>query len=261
MESGQSHEELAQALSADFTVFLPDRRGRSRSGPYRDGSVLQQEIEDLGAILEKTGSRFAFGVSSGALICLAAAARQAKIQKVVIFEPPLLGPDELPLELMARFDREIARGDVAAALVTGMKAARLGPPLLDLIPRWLLERMTRSMLAREDAKAAPADVTMRALAPLLHDDFAIVAESAGEAKRFSDIRADVLLLGGSNSPAFLKAALDTLAAAVPNAKRLEMAGLAHSAAGNTRDPMTGRGARPEQVADVLRHFFATPEQP
>src|SRR5262245_46083806 len=34
MISSKSHLGLARALSDSFTVYLPDRRGRGRSGPY-----------------------------------------------------------------------------------------------------------------------------------------------------------------------------------------------------------------------------------
>ena len=34
-ESARSHTQLALALADAFTVYLPDRRGRGRSGPHR----------------------------------------------------------------------------------------------------------------------------------------------------------------------------------------------------------------------------------
>jgi pimeloyl-ACP methyl ester carboxylesterase len=157
---------------------------------------------------------------------------------------------------MRRFDEEIAQGKVAAALITGMKAARLAPPIFDLIPRWLLERMTQAMLAAADKKAAPGDVTVRALAPTLHYDFQLVLASQNALEGFGDIQADVLLLGGSKSPSFLGASLDALERMLPGAERVELAGLGHAASGNAHDSMTGKGADPERVARELRRFFA-----
>jgi len=66
----------------------------------------------------------------------------------------------------------------------------------------------------------------------------------------------VLLLGGSKSPALLKAALEALEKVFPPAERVEFPGLGHTAAGNADDLMTGRGAQPERVAQELRRFFA-----
>ena len=213
----------------------------------------------MDALLSKTGAQLVFGVSSGAIIWLEAARTLRAIRKAAIFEPPLLLGSPVPTDLLTRFDAEIAAGDIAAALVTGMKAARLAPPVFDLMPRWLLERMTRAMLASEDKKAASrdvGDVTVRMLAPTLHYDFELVMGSRGPLEAFRDIEAELLLLSGSKSPAFLRAAVEALARALPNADRIELAGVGHTASGNTDDPMTGRGARPELVAQTLRRFFA-----
>src|ERR1051325_9217052 len=46
MSSGAHHTELAQLLADAFTVYVPDRRGRGLSGPYRTGDELEQEVED-----------------------------------------------------------------------------------------------------------------------------------------------------------------------------------------------------------------------
>ncbi len=56
----------------------------------------------------------------------------------------------------------------------------------------------------EDKTAKSGDVTMRMLAPTLHYDFQLIAEMAETLERFSAVRADVLLLGGSKSPDLLE---------------------------------------------------------
>ncbi|HMA34289.1 MAG TPA: alpha/beta hydrolase, partial [Chloroflexia bacterium] len=40
MSGGDHHMQLAAALADAHTVYLPDRRGRGQSGPYRAGSVI-----------------------------------------------------------------------------------------------------------------------------------------------------------------------------------------------------------------------------
>lgn len=70
MSSGQNHSQLAEALADDFMVTLPDRRGRGLSGPHRGDEGIQSEVEDLDALLTKTGAHQVFGVSSGAIIVL-----------------------------------------------------------------------------------------------------------------------------------------------------------------------------------------------
>jgi pimeloyl-ACP methyl ester carboxylesterase len=51
MESARSHTLLARALAGDFTVYLPDRRGRGLSGPHRPDHGVRTEVEDLQAVL------------------------------------------------------------------------------------------------------------------------------------------------------------------------------------------------------------------
>src|SRR5438128_2599928 len=65
MESSQSHVQLAEELADGFSVYLPDRRGRGLSGPYRDHHSIKQDVEDLNAVLAKTGAHYVAGVSSG----------------------------------------------------------------------------------------------------------------------------------------------------------------------------------------------------
>jgi pimeloyl-ACP methyl ester carboxylesterase len=250
MESAQSHMQLAEALADSYTVYLPDRRGRGLSGPYRSGDILPQAVEDMDALLAKTGAHDVFGVSSGAIICLEAALTLPAIQKAAIFEPPLMFNGSAATAWLTRFDNEIAQGKVAAAMITGMKGAEMGPPMLNLIPRWLLERMTTMMMASEDKKAGDGDVTMRMLAPTLHYDFQLVIEMNGALESFRGLRPEVLLLGGSKSPAYLTRALDALEKVLPDVTRVEFPGLGHEASGN-RD----RRGHPERVARELRRFF------
>jgi pimeloyl-ACP methyl ester carboxylesterase len=139
MESAQSHMQLAEALADTYTVYLPDRRGRGVSGAYGREYSVQEDVDDLDALLSKTGAHFVFGVSSGAIISLQAALTLPAIQKAAIFEPPLMFNGSAPTRWLTRFDNELAEGNIAAAMVTGMKGAEMGPPMLNLMPRWLLE--------------------------------------------------------------------------------------------------------------------------
>jgi pimeloyl-ACP methyl ester carboxylesterase len=250
MESAQSHIQLAETLAASFTVYLPDRRGRGLSGPYGRDHGIEKDVEDMDALLTKTDAHDVLGVSSGAIIWLQAALTLPAIRKAAIFEPPLVIDGSLATDFVARYDREMAQGKVASALVSGMKGTQMGPPIFNLIPRWLLERLTTTMMASEEKKAGSDDVTMRMLAPTLHFDFQLAIETEGALERFKAIRANVLLLGGSKSPAYLKAGLDALEKVLPNVTRVEFPGLGHGATGNT-----DRGGQPERVAQALRQFF------
>ncbi len=255
MESAQSHMQLAAALADDFTVYLPDRRGRGLSGPYGDHYSIQTEVDDLDALLTQTGAHNVFGVSAGGLICLQAALTlPTAIHKIALYEPALIVNGSISTDFLPRYDREMAQGNVAAALVTGMIGAQMGPPILNAMPRWLLERFTTMGMAQEEKTAKPGDVTMRMLAPTLHYDFTLVAEMAETLQRFTAVQAEVLLLGGSKSPKYLRAALDALEKVLPHVQRIEFPGLNHG--GSSDLSTTNRGGKPELVAQALRRFFA-----
>jgi hypothetical protein len=106
-------------------------------------------------------------------------------------------------------------------------------------------------MRQEGRQPASGYPTMRELAPTIHDDFAIVAASAGRLDDWRSIRANVLLMGGATSPAFLKRALDDLGRVLPGARRVELAGVGHEASWNA----DRRGA-PATVAPSIRSFFA-----
>jgi pimeloyl-ACP methyl ester carboxylesterase len=252
MESAQSHIQLAEALADNFSVYLPDRRGRGLTGPYGKEYSIQKDVEDMDTLLTKTGAHYVFGVSSGGIISLQAALSLDAIHKAAIYEPPLLINDSLPIAWLTRFEREIAQGKVASALVTAMKGTQMGPPVFNVIPRRLLELLTNMAMKSEDKKAnKDYDVTMRMLAPTLHHDFQLVIEMAGKLESFKAIRAEVLLLEGSKSPAYFKVALDALEKVLPHVTRIEFSRLGHGGSGNTN-----RGGKPERVAQELRRFFA-----
>jgi len=250
--SAHNHMQLAEALSRAFTVYVPDRRGRGLSGPYSKDYSIQKDVEDLDALRTKTGAHHVFGVSSGGIICLQAALTLPAIHKAAIFEPPFFMNDEsTPTTVLTRYDKEMAQGKVAAALITGMKGAQMGPPIFNAMPRWLLELLTNMAMKSEEKKGSGGYVPMRELAPTLHYDFQLVVEMSGKLESFRAIRAEVLLLGGSKSPAFLKVALDALEKVLPHVKRIEFPGLNHAASWNT-----DQGGQPEPVAQELRRFFA-----
>jgi pimeloyl-ACP methyl ester carboxylesterase len=254
MESANSHMQLATSLADAFTVYVVDRRGRGLSGPFGKDYSMQKEVEDLSAVLTRAGAHYVFGVSAGGLICLQAALTLPAIHKAVLYEPALIVNGSASTAFLARYDREIAKGEVAAALVTGMKGAQMGPPILNVMPRWLLESFTTKAMAQEDKTAEPGDVTMRKLAPTLHYDFQLVNEMTDTLERFRNVEPEVLLLGGSKSPAYLKTALNALEKVLPHVQRIEFSGLDHG--GSSDASNTNRGGKPELVAQAMHRFLA-----
>lgn len=81
--------KLGAALSDAFTVYIPDRRGRGLSGPFGEDYSIQREVEDLDALLNKTGTHYLFGASTGALIILQSTIILPGIHKIACYEPLL----------------------------------------------------------------------------------------------------------------------------------------------------------------------------
>jgi pimeloyl-ACP methyl ester carboxylesterase len=255
--SSQDFTQLAEALATSFTAYLPDRRGRGLSSPFGDHYSIQTEVEDLDALLTKTGVHQVFGVSAGGLICLEAARTLPAIRKVAAYEPALLLDGTRHTAWLRRYDQQMAQGKVAAALVTCMKGLELGGPMMDAMPNSVLEAVTTKAMNSEEENAKAGTVTMRQLAPTLHYDGVLLTEMSGQLERFRDVCAEVLLLGGSKGLPFLKPSLDALEKTLPHfVGRVEFPGLGHGGANNVSP--TNRDSNPVLVAQELRRFFARP---
>jgi pimeloyl-ACP methyl ester carboxylesterase len=257
-ESARSHLQLARALAGEFTVYLPDRRGRGLSGPHRPDHCMRTEVEDLQAVVAHAGAQKVFGVSVSALIALQAARTAPAIGQVAVYEPALLmDTSGTYTSWVGRFDREMDHGRVADALITSLRGLDLAPPAFRYPPRRLLAAVTDAAMKKEDAHAAPGAVTMRQLAPTLRYEPLLLAEMAGKIAAFADVPAGVLLMGGDmKHPAFIRPAFDALARTLPHVQCEVFPGLDH---GGSADPgPANRGGRPGVVAPAVRSFFAQP---
>jgi pimeloyl-ACP methyl ester carboxylesterase len=256
-ESARSHTQLALVLADTFTVYLPDRRGRGLSGPHRLDHGIRTEVEDLEAVLAGSGAERVFGVSISALIALEAARTQPAIRQIAAYEPALLMDTTRYTAWVGRFDREMAQGKVAAALITSLYGLDLAPPAFRLMGRRLAEALTDKAMDSEDKKASRDAVTMRKLAPTLRYEGLLLAETAGTIGAFAEVSADVLLLGGDmKRPAFIKPAFEALARTLPHNRRARFPGLDHG--GSADVGPTNRHGKPEVVAPPVRSFFAQP---
>jgi pimeloyl-ACP methyl ester carboxylesterase len=115
--AAQSFDRLATMLADEFAVFVPDRRGRGKSGAFRDDHGLATEAADLDALLAETGAQNLFGLSSGGLISLYAATRLPRIANLALYEPPVIAGGAQPDRFASRFSSRLDRGDVGGARV------------------------------------------------------------------------------------------------------------------------------------------------
>ena len=246
MQAGQSFTKLAIALSDGFTVYVPDRRGRGISGPFTDDHGITKEIDDLHALLRATGARNVFGLSAGAVIALQTALSGPEIAKLALYEPPLSFHGVSSTQWVARYERELNSGKLASAFVTIIKGTG-DPGGIQLVPRFVLVPMMSLALKADQKTRQPGLASIGDLIPTMRYDARTVMDSAGSLDRFAAVRSDVLLLGGAKSAQYLKAALDGLSIVLPDARRVTLPSVGHTAAENT-------GA-PDLVAAELRTFF------
>jgi pimeloyl-ACP methyl ester carboxylesterase len=249
MQASQDFMKLATELSSHFTIYVPDRRGRGLSGPFGANYSVIKECEDVAALVEKTGTQNIFGLSSGAIIALRASLVIPSLRSMVLYEPPLPVNGSTPVSWIPRYDREIAQGRITQALVTVFKGIPVGPTLFTRSPRVILVPFLA--LATQFVDNPEGDnVSIKALVPTQHYDMMIIQETADTMENYKTIAADVLLVGGSKSPMFLKSSLDALERELPSVRRKTLDGLDHLSASNDGSP--------EVVAEELQRFFANP---
>jgi len=210
---------LAELLSERFTVYSYDRRGRGDSGDSRDYAV-EREIEDLQAMIDAAGGpAYVWGLSSGAVLALRAAAQGLDIAKLALHEPPFVvssSDRKPPSDFADRVGRLIASGDRAGAvkyfMTEGMGAPSFVVGLMRFMPG-VWKRLTAV------AHTLPYDAE---LLKGYADGNPLPAEP------WSSVAMPTLVLEGPESPDGLRRASQALADALPNARLLSKKGLGHT---------------------------------
>ncbi len=258
-KGSQSLMQLGMALSDDFTVYIPDRRGRGLSGPFGDNYGLQREVEDMDALLKKTGAHYVFGTATGGIIALQSALYLPTINKAILYEPPFyVNETEMNNfnDIGRRYDQFVAEGKLSSAMATSSEIAtkvsgdELEPPYqwVKYLPNIILRLIFTIVLEIDARNVKGDDVTLKDLVPTFHNDVLLVNETKGTIQKFKNVSAEVLLLNGSKTFLFLKHIIDALNEVLPHVKRVEIQGIDHAAAEDT----TGK---PEIVAHEIKRFF------
>lgn len=244
MQSSLSFTKLAKALSADFTVYVPDRRGRGLSGGYGEKDDRITEANDILALARVTGSTQIFGLSSGAIITLQAALMEPAIRKIALYEPPIPLQEDTFKKLDADYEGAMTAGNLGRAFAAILKGTG-DTSFFTKLPYFILTPVFNFLINKQVKREN--EIALRDLVPTFHHDRIVIQGSPQLLTDAKKLDADVLLLNGVNSKAFLKQPLDRLAQQV-DAKRIAFKNQAHLAADNSGDPL--------KVAEVLRSFFS-----
>lgn len=210
---------LLPYLEPHVTVHAMDRRGRGASGDGPGYDIIR-EFEDVAAIVdtvaEASGSGVdVYGHSYGGFVAFGAAALTRNIRKLALYEGwPVPNPEvfAIPATVKVRMDALLAKGDREALLETFLRDVAL---LSDEEVRTL--RGMPSWQARLDC----AHTLPRELRAGVH----AILDPAQAAR----ISVPILLLAGEMSLDPTKAAIDSVAAALPDARTVLMAGQQHIA--------------------------------
>ncbi|MFC7547393.1 alpha/beta fold hydrolase [Plantactinospora sp. GCM10030261] len=208
-------DELADLLTADFTVYRYDRRGRGDSTdtpPYAPA----REVEDLAALVDHAGPRVSlYGYSSGCLVALHAAAAGLDVHRMALLEPPI-DPAEDSTEQHAFIIklRELTGEDAVSYFLTTIGVP---PDMVDTMrgtPHW------RAMVSV--AHTLPYDGLLSA---------------AVDADLLARVTAPTLVLDSTGSTDDLTGMAATAAAMLPNAVHRSLAGEWHGVPAATLAPV------------------------
>jgi pimeloyl-ACP methyl ester carboxylesterase len=215
----KSWVQLAELLAPRFRVLSYDRRGRGDSGDAPQYAV-EREIEDLDALVQAAGgSAHVFGMSSGGVLALRAAAAGGAIRRAVVYQPPFsvdtsghLPPSDFGPRL-SELARSGRRGATASYFMReGMGAPRVFVGLLRV--------------------ARPIWRNLEAVAHTLPYDYAVMDGTVQgkplPREPWASIATPTLVVDGGKSPASLRRAADALAAGLPNAERRTLEGQSHN---------------------------------
>jgi pimeloyl-ACP methyl ester carboxylesterase len=199
------------------TVLNYDRRGRGESGdtpPY----APEREFEDLQALVAAAGGEAAvYGMSSGAILAVEAAAHGVPTSKLVMYEPPCLldreGPEPIEdyLDTLERLNDAGKPGDAMAYF-------------LEVVAEMPAE-------AIEQFRASPAWPAFEAVGHTIAYDGRIMDPfSKGEPippGRWSSASQPTLVIAGGDSPAWMQGAAAKVAEALPAGEVRVLPGQTH----------------------------------
>jgi pimeloyl-ACP methyl ester carboxylesterase len=207
---------LAARLSRDFTVFTYDRRGRGESGdtpPY----AVEREVEDIEALVEEAGgSAHLCGFSSGAVLALEAAQRGVGVERLALYEAPVIvdesrppAPPDYAARLAALLEAD-RRGDAARLFMRLVGVPRVLIALMRFMPTW-------------------GKVT--AVAHTLPYDAAVMGDTQEgkplPAGRWAAVKVPTLVVVGGKSPPWMHNGMRALADLLPGARLQVLDGQTH----------------------------------
>ncbi|MCI4065839.1 alpha/beta hydrolase [Micromonospora sp. R77] len=235
------YRRLAARLADRFTVHLYNRRGRADAAPRREPYTVEQEVDDLGAVLAHTGARRAIGHSYGAFVVLRAALR-LPLDRIAVYDAPLhLAGHGLPTGFIDPAQEAVRDGNTARALA--IVGAAVNPQsAASRLPLGVRTAICRAFLRTEVGR------TMGGLVGMTLAESRQIQEYDGPVEEYAAITAETLLISGARAAPYFTEVNTRLAAVIPRARTLRVPGSPHN----------GIAVAPPALITPVTTFFTTP---
>ncbi|WP_046570150.1 alpha/beta fold hydrolase [Micromonospora sp. HK10] len=235
------YRRLVARLANRFTVHRYNRRGRADAPARREPYTVDQEIEDLGAVLAHTGARRVIGHSYGAFVVLRAALR-LPLDQVVVYDAPLrLAGRGLPTAFLDPAEEAIRAGNLPRAMA--LVGAGVNPQdAASRLPLGVQTAICRLFLRTAIGR------TMAALLPMTLLETRQILAHDGPPEQYAGITAEVLLACGAKAAPWYPEVNELLAAVLPRARTLSVPRCGHN----------GIAAAPPHLVDPIADFLAAP---
>lgn len=217
--------QLANLLMDRYTVYNYDRRGRGDSGDAKTYEI-GREIEDLQAILnEAGGTAYVWGLSSGAVLALHAAASGLNITKLALHEPPFIvdAADRRPPRDFLQHVSELIAEDRRAETIKYFMTKGMGAPSFVVGMMRFMPTVWKKLMAV--AHTLPYDAA-------LMDGY--MDGRPLPAGKWNHVTMPTLVIEGAESPVSLRKGAQALANVLPKAHLISKKGLGHTKQLNTK---------------------------
>ncbi|MGB8891198.1 MAG: alpha/beta hydrolase [Methanoregula sp.] len=222
--------QLARLLSKYYTTYHYDRRGRGDSTDAQPYAV-DREIEDISALIKDSGrSVYLFGMSSGAVLALHAAAQGLDIKKLAVYEPPFNSGNDDARKAAERYTKQLNLLLLENRRSEAVELARRSwgtPPNIIAV-----------------MKQTPAWSMFESVAPTLAYDNEIMGDGSLPEKLVASVTIPLLVIDGGASLLSMRNAAKGVKDAAPRAQYRTLEGQTHE-----YDPAV--------LAPVLIEFFSS----
>jgi pimeloyl-ACP methyl ester carboxylesterase len=182
---------------------------------------VQVDVDDLARILEGTGATRVLGHSGGAFVALQAALR-LPIERLAVYDPGVSVDGSVSTAWFAPYRAAMAAGDLPRAMaLVGAGADPDG--LAARLPLPLQVAACRAFLR------TPIGRRMGEQLPTVESEVGQIIAHDGPASAYAGVAAETLLACGARSAAYFGTVCDALAAALPHARSVRIAGASHNA--------------------------------